>query len=171
METLEILKDIIKFQESSNKVILEAYRAHPKDPWTIGFGHTKGVKKGMKITAEQAEVFLEEDIAKAYGQAEKMVLPHIWKQMNPNQRASLTDVVFNYGPGLPKEAPKAMRNLNAGNFSDFQHEMFDPKDGLVKDTIPGKGKVVMSGLVYRRGLDRSLWNLPPEMTGAYAAQK
>ena len=32
--------------------------------WTIGYGHTAGVKKGDKITAYQAEQFLMEDLAK-----------------------------------------------------------------------------------------------------------
>ena len=30
-------------------------------PWTIGYGHTKGVKKGDKITATKAEEFLIEE--------------------------------------------------------------------------------------------------------------
>ena len=32
--------------------------------WTIGYGHTKGVKKGDKITLYQAEQFLREDLKK-----------------------------------------------------------------------------------------------------------
>jgi lysozyme len=32
------------------------------DPWTIGFGHTGKVFPGMKITAEEAERFLEMDV-------------------------------------------------------------------------------------------------------------
>lgn len=31
--------------------------------WTIGYGHTKGVKKGDKITQYQAEQFLRDDLA------------------------------------------------------------------------------------------------------------
>ena len=31
--------------------------------WTIGYGHTKGVKAGDRITAYQAEQFLKEDLA------------------------------------------------------------------------------------------------------------
>lgn len=31
--------------------------------WTIGYGHTKGVHKGMQITKEQALLFLSSDLA------------------------------------------------------------------------------------------------------------
>lgn len=30
--------------------------------WTIGYGHTAGVKRGMKITQAQAEKYLAEDL-------------------------------------------------------------------------------------------------------------
>jgi len=33
--------------------------------WTIAYGHTKGVKKGMTCTKEQAEKWLEEDLEDA----------------------------------------------------------------------------------------------------------
>ncbi|MCI2233994.1 lysozyme [Escherichia coli] len=44
-------------------------RAYPDpatggEPWTIGYGTTKGVKPDMVITAEQAEKMLRDDVAK-----------------------------------------------------------------------------------------------------------
>lgn len=39
--------------------------------WTIGYGHTAGVKKGDKITQYQAEQFLKEDLAKFEAVAQK----------------------------------------------------------------------------------------------------
>ena len=32
--------------------------------WTIGYGHTAGVHKGMKITQAQADEYLKQDVAK-----------------------------------------------------------------------------------------------------------
>ena len=32
------------------------------EPWTIGYGHTKGVLPGMSISEAQAEAFLREDL-------------------------------------------------------------------------------------------------------------
>ena len=42
---------------------LEAYKC-PAGVWTIGYGHTAGVKQGMKITLEEADKFLREDVEK-----------------------------------------------------------------------------------------------------------
>lgn len=39
--------------------------------WTIGYGHTAGVKAGDKITQYQAEQFLKEDLAKFEAVAQK----------------------------------------------------------------------------------------------------
>ena len=39
--------------------------------WTIGYGHTAGVKRGDKITQYQAEQFLKEDLAKFEAEANK----------------------------------------------------------------------------------------------------
>ena len=41
---------------------LEAYKC-PAGVWTIGYGHTKGVIKGMKISKEEAEELLKQDVA------------------------------------------------------------------------------------------------------------
>lgn len=40
---------------------LQAYKC-PAGVWTIGWGHTKGVKKGMTITEDQAEEYLYDDL-------------------------------------------------------------------------------------------------------------
>lgn len=42
---------------------LGSYRC-PAGVWTIGYGHTKGVKPGQRITQEEAERLLREDAAK-----------------------------------------------------------------------------------------------------------
>lgn len=41
---------------------LEAYQCSA-GVWTIGYGHTKGVRKGSKCTMEQAEKWLAEEVA------------------------------------------------------------------------------------------------------------
>jgi lysozyme len=59
MTTSVLGKSLIKDFEGLR---LDAYRCPAGVP-TIGYGHTKGVKMGQKITNEQAEDFLIEDIA------------------------------------------------------------------------------------------------------------
>ena len=51
--------DLIKRYEGLR---LEAYRC-PAGVWTIGYGHTKGVYKGMKISKEEAEKLLQQDVS------------------------------------------------------------------------------------------------------------
>ena len=51
--------DLIKKYEGLR---LEAYKC-PAGVWTIGYGHTKGVIKGMKISKEEAEEFLKQDVS------------------------------------------------------------------------------------------------------------
>ena len=54
--------DLIKQFEGCR---LTAYRC-PAGVWTIGYGHTAGVRQGQTITAAQAESYLKEDLEK-YG--------------------------------------------------------------------------------------------------------
>ena len=51
--------DLIKKYEGLR---LEAYKC-PAGVWTIGYGHTKGVIKGMKISKEEAEELLKQDVS------------------------------------------------------------------------------------------------------------
>lgn len=54
--------DLIKAHEGLR---LDAYPdpASGGDPWTIGYGHTQGVEPGQRITQEQADAFLRDDVA------------------------------------------------------------------------------------------------------------
>lgn len=61
---------------------------------TIGYGHTKGVKLGQKITKEQAEKYLLEDIATAEKNVEKWNKKY---KFNENQYSALVSFAFNVG--------------------------------------------------------------------------
>ena len=51
--------DLIKKYEGLR---LEAYKC-PAGVWTIGYGHTKGVMPKMKISKEEAEELLKQDVS------------------------------------------------------------------------------------------------------------
>ncbi len=76
----------------------EGFRAEayicPGGKWTIGYGHTKGVKSGQKITERAAEVLLEGDLL-TY---EKFV-DDLGLRLNQNQFDALVDFAFNLGVG------------------------------------------------------------------------
>ena len=62
--------------------------------WTIGYGHTAGVKAGDKITQYQAEQFLKEDLAKFEAIAQKT------RNVNTQGRFdAVVDFCYNCGIG------------------------------------------------------------------------
>ena len=60
--------------------------------WTIGYGHTKGVKRGDKITRQQADEYLRQDIATF--EASALKVRGIWTQ---GQFDAVVDFMFNCG--------------------------------------------------------------------------
>lgn len=72
---------------------LESYLC-PAKVWTIGYGHTSGVKHGQTITEEQAEQFLKDDLLTF----EKAVLAHNLK-LSQNQFDALVSFTYNVGGG------------------------------------------------------------------------
>jgi lysozyme len=84
--TIELIKGF-------EKLYLEAYLC-PAGVWTIGWGHTKGVKQGAKITEEQAEELLEEDMQEAIRVVERLNI-----DLSDNQYNALVSFVFNIGGG------------------------------------------------------------------------
>lgn len=62
--------------------------------WTIGYGHTVGVKAGQKITQAQAESYLKDDLAKYERAVMKYDSTYHWSQ---NQFDALVSFAFNIG--------------------------------------------------------------------------
>jgi lysozyme len=72
---------------------LEAYKCPAGVP-TIGYGHTKGVKMGQKITETQADDFLVEDIGPIERELNKLGINFRQEQFD-----SLVSWIFNLGQG------------------------------------------------------------------------
>lgn len=62
--------------------------------WTIGYGHTKGVTKGMKITKTQAKELLKEDCNKFVNHVNRYMKTY---NFNQNQFDALVSFAFNIG--------------------------------------------------------------------------
>ena len=67
--------------------------------WTIGYGHTKGVKPGDKISQYWADDCLRQDIEAVEAQIEKLDLT-----LSQPQLDALVSFVFNIGIGKFKES-------------------------------------------------------------------
>lgn len=83
-----LINQIKKFEAC----VLTAYQ-DAKGVWTIGYGHTAGVKKGDKITLYQAEQFLKEDLQKFEAEANKC------RRITTQGRYdAILDFIYNCGP-------------------------------------------------------------------------
>lgn len=74
---------------------LNAYKC-PAGIWTIGYGHTKNVKKGDTWTQEQADKALEQDI-ETYRKAVLIACPALANY--PNRLAACISLAYNIGTG------------------------------------------------------------------------
>lgn len=118
---------------------LKAYLC-PAGVWTIGWGHTKGVRQGQTITIQEAEAFLLQDLI----QAQKELNELCKVPLTQGQFIGLTSFVFNIG--ITKLRGKTIfRLLNAGDYQGAANEF--PKWKL-------SNGVVLGGLVRRREAER-----------------
>lgn len=83
-----LIQAIKKFEGVS----LSAYQ-DSKGVWTIGYGHTKDVKKGDRITQYQAEQFLREDLQQFEAIANK-----VKRIATQGKFDAVLDFIYNCGP-------------------------------------------------------------------------
>jgi lysozyme len=110
---------------------LKAYKC-PADVWTIGYGHTEGVKPGDVITVAQAESFLMQDLARFQRGVNKAVNVPIFQ----GQYDALVSFAFNLGIGA-LQSSTLLRKLNAGldasvEFGRWVNAGGKKLDGLVR---------------------------------------
>lgn len=124
---------------------LKAYKC-PAGVWTIGYGHTAGVKEGDIITQETAEAYLRNDLEKN----EKTVMNYdgIYN-FNQNQFDALVSFTYNCGAGNLKNLTQSGKRTIA---------QISTKLPLYNKA----GGVVLLGLQRRRAAERQLFDTPIE---------
>lgn len=123
---------------------LEAYQ-DGGGVWTIGYGHTHGVKQGDTISAARAEHMLEADLMAAEAAVRRLVkVP-----LTDNQFSALVSFVFNVGDAQLAKST-LLRKLN-----DSGHGKVP---ACLKSWIFDNGKV-QPGLVKRRAAEAALWSM------------
>ena len=85
-----LINQIKKFESCA----LTAYQ-DAKGVWTIGYGHTAGVKRGDRCTLYQAEQYLKEDLAKFEAEANKVKLI----SSSQGKFDAVLDFMYNCGVG------------------------------------------------------------------------
>ncbi len=134
---------------------LAAYKC-PAGRWTIGYGHTSGVKAGQKITQKQAENYLKSDL-KEY---EKGVEKAVKVTLNQNQFDALISFTYNCGIGALISST-LLKKLNAGDYKGASKEF------LKWNKSNGR---VLNGLKRRRNAERALFDKIPVKT-VYVVKK
>ena len=121
---------------------LKAYKC-PGRVWTIGYGHTAGVRPGMVITEAQAEEYLMADLI-----AFEKHLNGLGLALNQNQFDALVSFIYNVG---------------TGNFSSstlLRKVRANPLDNSIMDEflrwVYSKGRV-LPGLQRRRLAEMKLY--------------
>ena len=96
---------------------LEAYQ-DSVGVWTIGYGHTTGVKEGDVCTQEEAEKLLRGDIFKF----EEYVQDSVKVDLDQSQFDALVAWTFNLGPGNLRSSTM-LKKLNNGEYESVPFEM------------------------------------------------
>lgn len=121
---------------------LTAYKC-PAGIWTIGYGHTGGVREGQRITEEEALDLLVEDLR---AHAERLA-PKVKVQVADGQYIALLSLAFNVGVGAVAKST-LLRLLNAGDIEAAGDE-------FLKWTYAAG--LELPGLVRRRREERKLF--------------
>lgn len=114
----------------------EAYKC-PAGVWTIGYGHTAGVKKGQRVSKARAEKLLRQDLRSAEGSVNKLGVAKTQGQYD-----ALVDITFNCGDMSKSTLVRKIRE-GAG------------KDEITKEFMRWvhSGGKVLNGLIKRRAWD------------------
>lgn len=133
MRASDILIEEIKGFETFRA---EAYKC-PAGVWTIGYGHTGGVKKGQRVSKARAEELLRQDLRSAEESVSRLGVAKTQGQYD-----ALVDITFNCGDMSGSTLVRKIRE-GAG------------KDEITKEFmrwVHSDGKV-LPGLIKRRAWD------------------
>jgi lysozyme len=134
-----LIQAIKKFEGVS----LSAYQ-DSKGVWTIGYGHTKGVKRGDKITQYQAEQFLREDLQQFEDVANK-----VKRIATQGKFDAILDFIYNCGP-------KNFNDSTLKKYIECGKATWEIQEQFLKWVNSGSRK--LGGLVTRRIWEANRFN-------------
>lgn len=111
--------------------------------WTIGYGTTRGVRRGQAITKAEAEALLRADVQRFELEISRLIKVPV----SQNQWDALVSFTYNLG-SANLESSTLLRLLNAGDYA------------VAAEQFPRWNKAggkVLKGLVSRRAAERALF--------------
>jgi lysozyme len=125
---------------------LSAYKC-PAGVWTIGYGHTEGVTRGMQITKEEAEDLLRHDLQLFENGVKRFIGD---APTNENQFSAFVSLAYNIGiTAFGKSS--ALREHKSGNYELAANKI------MLWNKAGGK---VLAGLIRRRKAESKLYAIP-----------
>lgn len=136
--------DVATFIKQFEGCKLEAYPdpGTGNEPWTIGYGSTTGVTKGMTITQEEADLRLANDIANVQKRINSFLGEN---ELTPNQMIAFTSFCFNVKSWEIRPLAIYIQNRNYQKALDHWM-LYDKANGEI-----------LSGLVKRREAEKALF--------------
>jgi lysozyme len=134
---------LISHIKRSESCALQAYQ-DSAGVWTIGYGHTAGVKRGDRCTQYQAEQWLREDLAR-FEQAANRVK----RIVTQGQYDAVLDFIYNCGPGNFDKS-------TLRKYIESGRKTYEIQKEFLRWTHSG-GKE-LGGLVTRRIWEAARWN-------------
>lgn len=134
---------LINHIKRSESCALQAYQ-DSAGVWTIGYGHTAGVKRGDRCTQYQAEQWLREDLAR-FEQAANRVK----RIVTQGQYDAVLDFIYNCGPGNFDKS-------TLRKYIESGRKTYEIQKEFLRWTHAG-GKE-LGGLVTRRIWEAARWN-------------
>ena len=134
-----LIENIKKFEAC----VLTAYQ-DAKGVWTIGYGHTEGVKKGDKITLYQAEQFLRVDLQKFEAIADKCRM-----LTTQGRYDAVLDFIYNCGP-------KNFNDSTLKKYIEGNRNVWEIQEQFLRWVNSGGRK--LGGLVTRRIWEANRFN-------------
>tara|TARA_X000001382_G_scaffold115198_1_gene93846 strand:- start:869 stop:1432 length:564 start_codon:yes stop_codon:yes gene_type:complete len=155
MENLKISPsgiNLIKQFEGLHKQTAEgdvrAYRC-VAGRWTLGWGHTHGVRSGMRATIEQCEEYLLEDLREVGQYINALVeVP-----LNQAQFDSLSCFIFNCGGNAFKKST-LLRKLNKSEYDEVPAQLMRWNKARVDGVL-----TPLPGLTRRRSAEAALFSM------------
>lgn len=140
---------VMKISEAGIKLICkwEEFRPYayvcPAGLWTIGYGHTGGVKPTDKIDLTQGEAYLRQDL-----EIVERCLNALKLELNQNQYDALCSLIFNIGTG---------NFLRSTMLKYLQAKQYDKASAEFLKWRKANGKV-LKGLEARRKDEQELFD-------------
>ena len=145
---ISLVKKFEGLHKQTSEGDVRAYRC-PAGRWTIGWGHCKGVKSGMRATVEECEQFLQEDLNEAGNVVTRLV--HV--PLTQHQFDALASFIFNLGQGNFAEST-LLRKLNQGLYDEVPEQLMRWNKARVDGVL-----TPLKGLTRRRTAEAALFSM------------